>query len=40
MDLRNVAEDLVRRARGAGAEAADAVVGESDGLEVDRKSVV
>ncbi|MFN8542670.1 MAG: metallopeptidase TldD-related protein [Candidatus Binatia bacterium] len=33
MDLRDVATDLVRRARAAGADAADAVVGESDGLE-------
>src|SRR5262245_52493691 len=34
MDLRTVAEELVARARRAGADAADAVVGESDGLEV------
>src|SRR5215831_21311684 len=34
MDLRDVAEALVTRARRAGADAADAVVGESDGLEV------
>ena len=34
MDLRDVAQDLVTRARRAGADAADAVVGESDGLEV------
>jgi PmbA protein len=33
MDLRTVAEALVTRARRAGADAADAVVGESDGLE-------
>jgi PmbA protein len=34
MDLRDVAQDLVARALAAGARAADAVVGESDGLEV------
>jgi len=34
VDLRDVAQDLVARARRAGAEAADAVVGDSDGLEV------
>jgi PmbA protein len=34
VDLREVAEDLVRHARRAGADAADAVVGESDGLDV------
>jgi PmbA protein len=34
MDLRDVANELVTRARAAGADAADAVVGESDGLEV------
>jgi len=34
MELRDVAQDLVARARRAGADAADAVVGESDGLEV------
>ena len=34
MDLRDVAQDLVTRARRGGADAADAVVGESDGLEV------
>ncbi len=34
MDLRDVAQELVRGALAAGARAADAVVGESDGLEV------
>ena len=34
MDLRDVAQSLVARARRAGADAADAIVGESDGLEV------
>jgi PmbA protein len=34
VDLREVAEALVGRARRAGADAADAVVGDSDGLEV------
>jgi PmbA protein len=34
VDLRDVAQSLVERARRAGADAADAVVGESDGLEV------
>jgi PmbA protein len=34
MELRDVAQDLVARARRAGADAADAVVGDSDGLEV------
>jgi PmbA protein len=34
VDLRDVARDLVERARRAGADAADAIVGESDGLEV------
>jgi PmbA protein len=34
MDLRDVAQELVTRARTAGADASDAVVGESDGLEV------
>ena len=34
MDLRDVAQALVERARSAGADMADAVVGESDGLEV------
>jgi PmbA protein len=34
VDLRDVAQSLVARARKAGADAADAVVGESDGLEV------
>jgi PmbA protein len=34
VNLRDVAQDLVARARRAGADAADAVVGESDGLEV------
>jgi len=33
-DLRDVAQDLVARARRAGADAADAVLGDSDGLEV------
>ncbi|HLK11847.1 MAG TPA: metallopeptidase TldD-related protein [Candidatus Binatia bacterium] len=33
-DIRAVARDLVERARAAGARAADAVVGESDGLHV------
>jgi PmbA protein len=33
VNLRDVAETLVTRARRAGADAADAVVGESDGLE-------
>jgi PmbA protein len=34
MDLRDVAQGLVTRARAAGADSSDAVVGESDGLEV------
>jgi PmbA protein len=34
MDLRDVAQELVAKALAAGARAADAVVGESDGLEV------
>jgi PmbA protein len=34
VDLRDIAEALVTRARRAGADAADAVVGESTGLEV------
>src|SRR3989442_9176094 len=34
MDLRNVAPDLVARARAAGARAADVLVGESEGLSV------
>jgi PmbA protein len=34
VNLRDVAQSLVERARRAGADAADAVVGESDGLEV------
>ena len=34
MELPDVAQDLVARARRAGADAADAVVAESDGLEV------
>jgi PmbA protein len=34
MDLRDIAQDLVTRARAAGADASDSVVGESDGLEV------
>jgi len=34
MDLRDVAHELVTRARRAGADTADAVVGESTGLEV------
>ncbi len=34
MDLRDLATDLVQRARAAGARAADAVVAESDGLSV------
>ena len=34
MDLRDVAQDLVARACRAGADTADAIVGESDGLEV------
>ncbi len=34
MDLRDIATDLVARARDAGARAADALVGESEGLSV------
>src|SRR5437870_13588254 len=34
MDLRDVATDLVARARAAGARAADVLVGESEGLSV------